>query len=277
VSGSSTLTSCRFYDNATSGSPYDDGGGLSCVESSVILQDCSFIGNSAHYGGGVHTRSSSVTLSNCTFTDNTAFTAGGFTSYSSTDALIGCVFDGNSVTQTGGAIDLTECSGVIIEQCTMFGNTASRAGAIAVSHGYPTVVGCTIYGNSGVEGGGITCGTDGHLQLSRSIICASQNGSAVTCIDGGSASLECCDLFDNAGGDWVGCIADQYGIEGNFSADPMFCDPGSNDFTLHCDSPCLPGNHPHGADCGTIGAHGMGCGATPAEEASWGRIKAWYR
>jgi hypothetical protein len=108
--------------------------------------------------------------------------------------------------------------------------------------------------------------------------------------------LSCCDLFGNAGGDWVGCIADQYGFNGNIAEDPLFCGPGgetipmlhfdSSPYSLHADSPCLPGNHPDGADCDLIGARGVGCGlsdsppvakAAAAEEISWGRIKARYR
>ena len=88
--------------------------------------------------------------------------------------------------------------------------------------------------------------------------------------------LDCSDIFGNVGYDWGGRIEDQLGTDGNFSEDPLFCDPVSNDFTLDCNSPCLPGNHPDGVDCGTIGAHGLGCGATAVEETTWGRIKTQY-
>ena len=67
--------------------------------------------------------------------------------------------------------------------------------------------------------------------------------------------------YGNSGGDWVGCIADQDGINGNFCEDPLFCDPTSGDFTLDRSSSCLPGNHPSGEDCGLIGALEQACGA----------------
>lgn len=38
----------------------------------------------------------------------------------------------------------------------------------------------------------------------------------------------------------------------------------------------VPGNHPDGVDCGTIGAHGMGCGGTAVEQTTWGRFRAGY-
>jgi len=65
-------------------------------------------------------------------------------------------------------------------------------------------------------------------------------------------------------------------LGGNFSLDPLFCDPENGDYKLDCNSPCLPGNHPDGVDCGLIGALGQGCGATAVEQTSWGRIKALF-
>ena len=38
------------------------------------------------------------------------------------------------------------------------------------------------------------------------------------------------------------------------SADLLFCDAENGDYTLDACSPCLPGNHPDGVDCGLIGA-----------------------
>jgi hypothetical protein len=75
--------------------------------------------------------------------------------------------------------------------------------------------------------------------------------------------LTCCDVYGNQGGDWIGCIADQYGTAGNISADPLFCDPVAGDHGLVSpDSPCLPENN----ECGVlIGAHGLGCDILAAE------------
>ena len=69
--------------------------------------------------------------------------------------------------------------------------------------------------------------------------------------------------------------ADLTGIEGNISADPLFCD--EIELCLEADSPCLAGNHPHGHDCATVGAR-EDCGnPTPVEEGSWGRLKVRFR
>ena len=90
-------------------------------------------------------------------------------------------------------------------------------------------------------------------------------------------SFACSDVYGNQGGDWVDCLSGQEGTNGNFSADPFFCDPAADDFTLHGDSPCLSGNHPDGVNCGPIGALGQGCPPTALAPSSWATIKARYR
>jgi len=118
--------------------------------------------------------------------------------------------------------------------------------------------------------------------LERSVIANSLGGGAIVCeieffLFG--PTLTCCDLFGNVGGDWTGYIADQLGVDGNFSADPLFCDTAGVDLTLEECSPCLLGNHPDGYNCGdVIGAFGAGCecsaGTVPT---NWGTIKSLYK
>jgi hypothetical protein len=95
------------------------------------------------------------------------------------------------------------------------------------------------------------------------------------------AVLNCCDVWGNAGGDWEGEVADQLGTNGNFSACPAFCNIALPPYDLQlCDeSPCMPGNHPDGYDCGLIGAweEGCICGPTRIEATTWGAIKSMYR
>lgn len=110
----------------------------------------------------------------------------------------------------------------------------------------------------------------------RSILSFSTGGGAVDCTDGGTILLTCCDVVGNVGGNWTGCIAGQFGVNGNFTAPPMFCDADGGDFTLHADSPCAAENSPQ---CGQIGAWPVGCGEspTPLLETTWGGIKALFR
>jgi len=62
---------------------------------------------------------------------------------------------------------------------------------------------------------------------------------------------------------------------GNFSADPLFC--GVGNYNLRADSPCAPGNHPDGFDCGLIGPLPVGCGTVRVRMMTWGAVKALYK
>jgi hypothetical protein len=134
------------------------------------------------------------------------------------------------------------------------------------------ISGCTVTGNFGWPGTpAVTLIDVQGVGIERMII-AFNEGRALGCIYS-EVSVECCDLYGNTDGNAV-CGTD---LGGNFSLDPLFCDAPNGDYTLDGCSPCLPGNHPHGVDCGLIGALGQGCGATAVEETTWGRVKALYR
>jgi predicted outer membrane repeat protein len=141
------------------------------------------------------------------------------------------------------------------------------------------VTNCTFSGNSaGDGGGGIWCEYESWPRLQNTIIAFSTQGEAVYCDETSSPALTCCDIFGNASGDWVGCIAGQYGMNGNFSADPLFCGemnyPG-DPYRLDIASPCAVRN----SACGElIGARPAGCSeGVSTERTTWGRVKAMYR
>ena len=96
-------------------------------------------------------------------------------------------------------------------------------------------------------------------------------------VSSAAPAISCSDVFGNTDGDWVGCLSGQGTLNGNFSADPLFCNRSEYDLTLAAYSPCLPGNHPAGWDCGLIGALGQGCGPVALTAQTWARVKARYR
>lgn len=53
--------------------------------------------------------------------------------------------------------------------------------------------------------------------------------------------------------------SDPTGAAGNISIDPIFCNAAGGNYTLNSHSPCAPGHHPLGANCGVIGALPVGC------------------
>jgi len=64
-------------------------------------------------------------------------------------------------------------------------------------------------------------------------------------------------VYGNAGGNWVGCLAGQEGIDGNISADPLLCNVAAEHYGLADESsPCAPAN----TDClELIGAINVYC------------------
>jgi parallel beta-helix repeat protein/predicted outer membrane repeat protein len=279
------ITGCEFTGN-TSG---DDGGGLYCDAASPILTGCEFSDNSAGYaGGGFSCVDSTPLLTNCTFSDNTADDYGGGgmhcqysyapiltnCTFSENDTpgrgaglflddnyspatLTGCTFSVNSA-NSGGGME-TDGSSPTLTYCTFVGNLAESGGGLYASDeasGF-SVQNCTFAGNWAAGGGGLTL-DDASPTIGHTIIATSAGGEAIYCADPSSdPSLTCCDVYGNAGGDWVGCIADQGQTSGNMSEDPLFCNEAGGDLTLDALSPCAAANSP---GCGLIGARDVGCG-----------------
>jgi len=263
---SPTLIDCTFYGNT---SP-EDGGGMFCAGgASPTLVGCKFSNNTAaRFGGGV--------FWDCTFSGNSAEARGGGMSFElgSLEVLENCLFQANS-SPMGAGVCCYESS-PSFEGCTFVLNEAGIGGGIAfVESGYAELTSCTVSDNSAVLGGGMYC-VSSTVILENCIVAFSETGEAIFCLDACSLDLTCCDAYGNEGGDWVGCIADQYGVNGNFSLDPLFCGDLSDEkpFALHDASPCAAANNP---GCGQVGAWGVACGATPVEATSWGAIKGLFR
>jgi len=240
------------------------GGGMFCIGSSqVIVANCAFVDNRVEYGGAVSVDNSSAEFSDCLFRNNFAMSYGGamLVQNFATVNLTGCVFDSNSTRGLGGGIACWTGT-LALANCTLFGNRSD-----ANEHtNEPGGGGVYLYGTTTVS-------------MENTVIASSPGGEGVWCEGQYSIQLVCCDIWGNAHGDWVGGIADQYGVEGNFSKDPLFCDTASGVLTVEGCSPCLPGHHPDGYDCdGPIGAYGSGCDCGDATApATWGAIKAMYR
>ena len=75
-------------------------------------------------------------------------------------------------------------------------------------------------------------------------------GEGLWCGDGLHA-IRCNDVWGPGGNHYVNECADDAGMDGNISTDPLFCDPASGDYRLHPASPCAPD---HSGGCGLIGA-----------------------
>jgi len=238
------------------------------VGSSPLIVDCVFIENTAGLGGVIFcTENASLTLEECSFRNNAANGGGAILSKPGSQVDIAeCYFQGNSaepvldIIRPGGAIN---CGGsMTISHSSFLANKAnlSKGGAIYGALADILMTNCTLASNSADLGGGIyLLNTD--AALDNVIIAFCTLGEAI----GSNASLpedpvlSCCDVFGNAGGDWVGCIAGQDSVRNNMEEDPLFCSAGStapHPLMLQSDSPCAPG----ASVCGQVGAFGVGCG-----------------
>ena len=248
--------------------------GVICDESSVVFRNC--IIRDCVRRGGMRVSDSFLTLLNCEFIDNGNTDMGGAVDCygSSTLTAERCVFSGNYAGYDGGAI-ASWCPTQIVD-CTFIGNTATGGSGIYISGADLTMANCTFHRQIALEGAIWLYGSVNAVIDNTIIAFTGDLGESIFCTGNPNVTLSCCDFYGNIGGDWVGCIADQFGIRGNISEDPLFCDAPNDDLTLDCSSPCAPFTPPN-EECDLIGAWPVGCGGTPIQEASWGRIKALFR
>lgn len=202
----------------------------------LAIDNCVLEGNTAgDFGGAVANLGGELSVTDSVFRDNEALEGGALgVGVSGTLAMAGCLFAGNAG-ETGGAVRLD--------------------GA-----GQAHVFGCTFADNRATGGAGLSVidSTYDLLLLETCLIADNAGGEGLFWDANGQLDLVACDLYGNAGGDWVGPIAGQLGLAGNFAADPLFCRESNPDqvYSLGDGSPCSAGYDPVR---GQVGACPVGC------------------
>lgn len=275
-----TVLDCRFQDNQAGGV----GGGIDFrYQADATIAGCVFQGNHAYRGGGLACDNMNASIATCVFRDNSANVAGGglWCSGAGTSIRVtACTFDGNHAGR-GGAVTCQSMpyydSEPVFEECAFFFNTASERGVLSFTESSPLLDRCTVSHNADDSHLGQVYLDDSHAELSNTLIACAWDGCSIRCAGTSTASLYCCDVYGNPGGDWIGCLTGQLGINGNISEDPLFCDQENGDFTIRSDSPCAPFTPPN-EECDLIGAWPVGCDApVSVESITWGAIKSGYR
>ena len=250
----------------------------------IQVDSCQFVGNSSSSGGAIRFDFTYATISNCSFVGNSSGYGGALAAFMVSPTLFNCVFESNSSSGGGGAICLFESSPTMTD-CIFSRNTANYGGAVfwefptakagrtnSVSRSAigPDFVNCAFYGNVATDSGSAVYSRIMHVggpsyelavTFENTIIAFCSGSEAVMSADTEiTHTFTCSDVYGNSHGDWVGVIADQAGINGNFSLDPLFCDTASSNYHISSASPCAPTHN----SCGVlIGALGMGCATEP--------------
>ncbi|MFC1573263.1 right-handed parallel beta-helix repeat-containing protein [Candidatus Eisenbacteria bacterium] len=226
-------------------------------DSNAVVEALSIINGYIDKGGAIWCQEySRPTIRNCIFRDNEAEERGGGLFCTSAPKLSDCVFTSNAAQIAGGGLTCWADSLFNIVRCTFADNSADLGGAVSCATIYGVrLTDCTLVANAGWSGGAGVRANGTPIVMSNSIIAFGTQGEAMS-LNNSVVTAQCSDIYGNAGGDWVGDIADQLGVNGNISEDPLLCAPDSADFTLCGDSPCASENNP---GCGQIGAWGVSC------------------
>lgn len=245
-------------------------------------------------GAAIFCSSSSPTIRNCLFTYNrsegTDFTVSGggaIYCYRSSPVVDRCVFDNDSVTGLptcclGNEIACSTYSAPTVQNCQFVGSSYAGTQVWLWDHSNMAIKNCTFADNHNTA---VSVDAYSSVTIERSLFAFNSYG--VVCAQTGTATITCTDMFGNwdvsRGRDtdwWSACERPQLGINGNFSADPLFCNPTGDrygDYRLHMDSPCGFGYHPRGDNCGFVGALTWGCAPAAVEQATWTRVKLIYK
>jgi parallel beta-helix repeat protein len=214
-------------------------------------------------GGAIHCEGSPVVVRNSALVANDGRSAGGAV-YLEGD-VDGTIIEGNRIRMNradeGGGIYLDATGRIVIRNNIIASNDAApwtgRGGGMLIKGAADLVVeGNSFISNDAAYGGGIWAGSFASLVLKRNLFYHNDRHGVYA--EAHPDTVSCNIFWENVDGDWQG-TPEPLGTDGNAQANPRICPKTLPDPYVHETSPCLPGQHPQGADCGLIGALGMGC------------------
>ena len=200
-----------------------NGGALYCNASTLSITDAKFLSNegggATGYGGAIYLKTSSAALTNTIFTENNASFGGAVFSTNSSTIFRNVLFDKNEALNRGGALCCWWSSPVIVN--TTFSRNSCPAGSALYCSlaSSPDVKNSIFWFNAANDTGGIVYleDTASEPQFTNSSIQGGRNG-----ISGPGATSNFKGISSN-------CI----------NANPLFTDTSKGDFTLLTGSPSI--------------------------------------
>lgn len=200
-------------------------------------------------GGGISIRGASVAeVIDNLIADNASSNGGGISLFAAGDPTIrGNEIRDNVAAYEGGGLWLVNRSDALITQNIVHGNVATEGGGlywgVPSSARGPRLVNNTIAGNHSPMGSGIlAAGFHEEAALYNNIIIGKLGQVAVLC-DGTYGDQEPIfahnDVFSEGAAAYGGACSDHTGERSNISRDPLFVNPGEDDFDIKAMSPVI--------------------------------------
>lgn len=211
-----TITNVQLYDAA-----------VSCSGGDPTISSCVFLNNSRalYFGDGAR-----PSVEGCLFSGGEEALRA--ESSGTRPTFADCEFrDAICTTPTFALID-ANWPGVAadFQGCTFADNQRANGPLIDCGPGDLTFTECTFADNTVASGEAVikcrgTFDMIADVVLENTILAFTSQGQSVEGSTYGRITATCCDIYGNAGGDYVSNIAGMCGQDGNICADPLFCGP----------------------------------------------------
>ena len=248
------LDSCDINDNYA----FDQSGGIRISHnSSPTISNCNINGNSAGAeGGGIYSYDNcNPQIINCDFHSNTAgATGGGINFYDNCNPeIINSYIRFNDATLYGGGIHCENNSTMNLMGCIIYSNSSIDGGGLEIWSSTISIINCTIDHNDAPNNGSqIDIWTGGSVNMINSIISGNSDNESIY-FSNPSSSLQYSDFFnDGLGENFSGNVPAELGIIDtvnfygddcdnffNIFEDPLFHYTGWNPHGLQDLSPCI--------------------------------------
>ncbi len=244
-----------------------EAGAMYCEGGAPVLFDALFEDNGAEFGAGLYCVESAAQLERVTFrankgADGLALGCGMACIHEPSATLVDVRFEenysGEGMIAVGAGLYCHDSSPTLTEVLFTGNHSDMSGGALYCQGGAPQLERVTFWANDSPTSASVVCTDAAAPLLDRVIISFDSSGYGLSTSGGSAPVLTCCDVYGNAAGSFGGDAPNWTGVNGNISADPLFClDLNPDDpLTLANGSPCSAANSPCGQD---IGARSVGC------------------